>query len=140
MHHGEGACSLEFHYEIPVGYGVKAVCADLAKAQFPGQEVTVYGVRDASQSAATKWQDIGAVQAVPESLFISLKHIEIGQQVVGEKDRLSLLQVSIARHYYVLVCLGQLQQRRLQIVQPGDGPAGLFFEEKPDIQSYLVIS
>jgi hypothetical protein len=74
-----------------------------------------------------------------KSFLISLKHLEISQQVVGQENWLGLLQMSIAGHDDVFVRLSQLHQRSLQSFYLIDSFRDFLLDEEAQVQSYLVI-
>ena len=113
MHHRNARRSLELDDEVAVGDSIHAVLAYPAESQLPGQKITIDGIGHTGQRTAPQWQDISALEGVTEALHIALEHLEIGQQVMGEKHRLRPLQVGITRHNFVPICLRNIEKSAL---------------------------
>ncbi|MBT9161034.1 MAG: hypothetical protein DDT26_02332 [Dehalococcoidia bacterium] len=87
----------------------------MAEPQLPGYRIAVDSIGHPRQCPAAQRQHIGPLQAVAEALGISLKHLEVGQQMVGEKDRLGSLKVGVTGDNYFPVRLGQVQEGPLKL-------------------------
>ena len=78
----------------------RTVTADVTEAEFPGHEFAVDGEGGSGQGSGAKGEDVNSSKTILETGAITPEHFEVGQQVVGEKDRLSRLQMGVAGHNY----------------------------------------
>ena len=74
------------------------------------------------------------------ALGIARKHLDIGQQVVAEADRLRHLQVGEAGHDDVGIGVGGLDQRALQFGQQAADRADLVAQPQPHVGRDLVVA
>ena len=100
---------------VTVGHAVEAVSGGGGKAQPPGQLLAVDLIRRSRQRAAAQRANVEALQRVLQAAFVARQHFDIGQTPVRERHRLGALQVGVPRHHRVLVLLGRLHQRALQL-------------------------
>ncbi len=56
------------------------------------------GYADPASAPEPRWHYVYPFKRVSEALFVALKHFKISHYVMGEKDRLGLLHVRVARH------------------------------------------
>jgi len=77
---------------------------------------------------------------IAESAGVAVEHFDIGQKVVGEKDRLSALEVRVARHDGAAVTLGETNEFALQALELlSEGIAG-FAQPESKIKGDLVVA
>ena len=75
-----------------------------------------------------------------EPVDIPLKHLEVGQQMMGEEHRLGPLQVGIARHHHLPELLSPVYQRPLHPAEGSDGVVDHLLGVHSHIQSNLVVA
>ena len=100
---------------VAIGNAVEAVACGRGKAQPAGQLLAVDFIRRPRQRAAAQRANVEALQRVLQAAFVTRQHFNVGQTPVCERHRLGTLQVSVPRHHRVLVMLGSLHQRALQL-------------------------
>ena len=97
-------------------------------------------MRRAGQRGGAQRQFVQARAAIGEPAAVAPEHLDIGQQMVAEGDRLRRLQVREARHDGGGIFLGAVDQGRLQVgqhrLQPVDGVA----HPQPDVERHLVVA
>src|SRR5579864_163306 len=93
----------QFADKIPVGSCVHAVLRHAGKSQFPRQTNAIDGKRSSGQSARSHGEFVSALAAIFQAIPIAQKHFEIGEQIMGEQNRLGGLKVSVTGHYYAAV-------------------------------------
>src|SRR3546814_5205466 len=81
-------------YEVRISDWSSDVCA--SDLQFCG-DFSLNRVGGARQRGAAQGHAVGALAAVDQALVVAAEHLEPGQQVVAEGDRLGRLQVEIGR-------------------------------------------
>ena len=112
VHHDQGQVRQEFDHVVPVGDRVHTVEGRSPETQLPGGELPVQGIGGAGQGARAQGAQVKPLPAVADPLHIPFEHLKIGAQMVGQGDRLGLLQMGEARHKGV----------RVFFHQPQDGP------------------
>ena len=98
VHHRDCRAGLKLEHEIAIGDGVDTVGRCHLEAELSRRVVSVDRIRHAGQGAAAERPDVEAGVAGPEALLVALKHLEVGQEVMREQNRLGALQVRVARH------------------------------------------
>ena len=140
MHHADGGGGVEFQEEVPVGDGVHAVGTDGVEAELICNELAVEGVGDAGEGAAAKGKDGGGVPALLEAPLVSLEHVKIGEEVMGQQDGLGALEVGVAGHDDVCVLLGLLQEGLLEVDGGFDGLPACFHGVEAHVGGDLVVA
>ena len=84
--------------EIAVGNGIHAVRADFGKSKFPGNGFPIQNDRRASNGTGSERHRIHPLGGIRKAARIAVEHLHIGKKMVGEKNWLSALEVSVARH------------------------------------------
>ena len=102
--------------KIPVAHGIHAVRGDAGKPQLARHRLAVQKNRRSRDGAGAERHRIHAGAGVAESTGVAVEHFDIGQKVVGKKDRLGALEVRVARHDGVAVTLGEADEFALQAV------------------------
>ena len=115
MHHTDSRIGKQLQHMIAIGHAVEAVAGGGGKAQPAGQLLAVDLIRRPRQRAAAQRADVEALQRVLQTAFVTRQHFNVGQTPVREGHRLGALQVGVPRHYRVLILLGGLHQRALQL-------------------------
>ena len=131
---------MEFQEEVPVGDGVHAVCTDGVEAELICDELAVEGVGDAGEGAAAEGEDGGGVPALLEAALVSLEHLKIGEEVMGQQDGLGALEVGVAGHDDVCVLFGLLQEGLLEVDGGFDGLPACFHGVEAHIGGDLVVA
>ena len=67
-----------------------------------------------ARAPAPRGRTLRRLPQVGEAAGVAPEHLVVGEQVVGEEDRLGRLQVGVAGHDHVEVGLGLVEQRPLQ--------------------------
>ena len=92
-------------------------------------------------SAATpSGHSLSRARGVGEAAPVAAEHLDVGQQVVAEGDRLGGLQVGVARHDGRGMGLGLTDQRRLQIAQLSVQGVDRLAHPEPEIGRDLVVA
>ena len=106
MHEDQRGGGRELDGEIAIGHRVERVFAERLEAEFLRHALAVNRKRGAGQRRGAQRQAVDAPPAVGKALPVALEHLEVGEQVVSEGDRLGHLHVREARHYQrrVLFC------------------------------------
>ena len=139
MHHQDGSEFQEGNDVVPVADGIEAVVVKLAEMQGLCHERLVKGIRRASQGASAEGHDIGHVPGIFQVDEVTGQHGKVGHKVVAEENRLSPLEMGIARHDDVAVLFRSLDQRFLELDQElGDG-SDFTADIHVRIQSNLVV-
>ena len=140
MHHRDGGGGVELGEKIPVSHGVHAVRADFREFQDRSHRIAISGVGHSGQGAAPQGQHIHTGGAVGEPADVTFQHFEVGQYVMGEQDRLSALQVCVARHHNVDVLFREADQGALYGPQAGNRVANGGAGVQAHVQGNLVVA
>jgi hypothetical protein len=138
-HHQRGRGG-EFDREVAIGHRVERVFAHRLEAELVGDELAVDRIAGAGQRGGAERQPVDAAAAVGHALGVARQHLEIGEQVVAEGDRLRHLQVGETGHYGVGVLLGQIDQRGLAGAEAGHNAVDRVAQVKADIGRHLVVA
>ena len=140
VHHQDGCEFQEGDDVVPVADGIETVVVNLAEMQGLGDERLVEGIRRASQGTGAEGHDIGHVPGVFQVDEVTGQHGEIGHEVVAEENRLSPLEVGIARHDDVAVLFCSLDQRFLELDQELGGGGDFAADIHVRIQGDLIVA
>ncbi len=125
--HREGRRSHQLDHEVAIGDGIERVGGDAVEAEFAGGRLTVERIAGTGERTRAERGDVGAAPAVGQPAAIALRHLDVGQQVMREEDRLGRLDVGRPGQDGVAVTLGQPDEGPLEadhrVVQPVDRPA-----------------
>ena len=94
----------------------------------------------AGQRGGAQRQAVDALAGVQHALGVAAEHLDVGQHVVAEGDRLRHLHVGKARHDGVGVLLGQVGQRAAQRLQQGDDVVDRGAHVQADVGRDLVVA
>ena len=140
MHAGDGGGGQVLQHVVAVADGIQAVGAHRREAEVARQRLAVDGERGAGQGGRAQRQHVGPRVAAGEALAVALEHENVGQQVMGEDDRLRALQVRVARHRRVHRLRRSRQQRLLRAAQPGHRLGHDVLEVETLVQRDLVVA
>ena len=102
----------QFGDEIAVAHRIHAVAADLVEAELPGEKRPIEHDRGAGDRAAAERQHIEPARGIREAVGIALEHLDVGEQMMGEEDRLAALEMGVAGHDHLGVPGRALQPAR----------------------------
>ena len=121
MHHDDGERREELEQVIPVRDGVHAVPRGSGKPEQRGRQRPVQGIGRPRQRAGAEGAVIHPAVNIRQPLPVSAQHLEIRAEVMGQGDRLRLLQVGEPGHEGLRVCghhvVEGLQQALYQFVR-----------------------
>jgi hypothetical protein len=140
VHHQQRAGGGEFDGEIAIRDGIQRVFADAFEAQLLGDEFAVDRVGGAGQRGGAERQAGNALAAIDEALGIAAEHLEVGQHVVAESDRLRNLQVGETGHRRCGFLLGQVDQRRTELAEQHQDVVDGVAQPEADVGGDLVVA
>ena len=108
MHHDERGGGGELDGEVAVGHGVQRVFRHRLEAEEFGGIGAVDGKARAGQGGGAERQHVDAPAAVTQARRVAHEHLEPGEQVVAEGDRLRDLQMGESGHQGLGLALGHL--------------------------------
>ena len=97
-------------------------------------------MRRAGQRRGAERQFVQPRAAVAQAAAVAAEHLDIGQQMMAEGDRLRRLQMGEARHDGRGVFFGAVDQRRLQVAQHRLQPVDRVAHPQPHIERHLVVA
>ena len=109
------------------------------KTELGGHRLRVDGKGGAGQGRSPQGRDLDAGQGFVQALEVPPPHLVIGQEVVGEQDRLGPLQVGVAGHDDVLVQVGQAHPGQAQVGEIMDEALHLLRQVEAHVQGHLVV-
>ena len=98
MHLRERGGRKKIHHEIAIRHRVHAVGGDRLEPQQPRDHPAIEAQRRSRQCSRAERHDSGARRGLLEAFAVSAKHLDIGKQVMRERDGLRALQVRVAGH------------------------------------------
>ena len=127
-------------HEVPVGHGIQRVLEAGGEAQVSRHAVGIQRQRRPGQRAGTQRRHVSPVPGVHQPVDVAGQRPAVGQQVMGQEDRLGLLEVRVAREVGATRLVGPISQCGLE---RGDqaGQVGQFVEDpEPEVGGHLVVS
>ena len=104
-------------HEVAIRDGVERVRADAVEAELRGRGLAIERVAGARERARAQRRDVEAGARVGEAAPVALGHLDVGEQVMGEEDRLGRLDVGRARQDRRPVALGEVDKSPLEVEQ-----------------------
>jgi hypothetical protein len=95
VHPEYGAGVEEVEDEVPLGDRIQRVRERL-HPQLLGREPGIYGMRRTAQRRRAQRRDARRLRSRLEPSEVPAKRLEVGEQVVGEQDRLSSLKMGVS--------------------------------------------
>ena len=127
-------------HEVAIRDGVERVRADAVEAELRGRGFAIERVAGARERARAQRRDVEAGARVGQAAPVALGHLDVGEQVVGEEDRLGRLDVRCARQDRRPVALGEVDKSPLEVAQRAvelvDRAAG----PEPHVRRDLVVA
>ena len=99
MHGGDGARRQRFQHEIAIGDGVERVRRRARKTERLRRHGAIERKRRTGKRAGAKRAFVEPFARVGETAAVARRHLDIGEQMVAERDRLRRLQVGKSRHH-----------------------------------------
>ena len=102
MHREQRGCRGELHEEIAVTDTIHRVLRDPGIALGIGESkehrdgIAIDGQGGTGECTGTQGTDIGAFAAIGETTEVAIEHLYIGEEMMGEGDRLGALKVGVA--------------------------------------------
>ncbi len=118
VHHRERGRGEQLHDEVAVRDRVQRVGGDAVEAELPGRRLAIERIARARQRPGAQRRDVEPAAGVGEPAAVSLEHLDVGEEVVGEQHGLGRLDVGRPRQDGVALALGQADERPLH---PHDG-------------------
>src|SRR3954451_11509722 len=103
--------------EIAVGDSVERIGRGTIKAERGGGRVAVDRECGAGERGGAEWALVEPNAAIGKTASIAPDHLDIGQQVMSERDRLSDLKMRKPGHHGIGVRLGLIDQCSLKLAQ-----------------------
>ena len=138
--HQRRAGGEELDVEIAVAHCVDAVGRQPVETELIGQKRAVDGKGAARHRPGAEGHDVDPLPAVRQTLPVPLEPEEERKGVVGEPDRLRLLQVGIPGEDDVHGTFGQAQQRFLAFPNPPGDVVHHLAEIQPLVRGVLVVA
>jgi len=140
VHHQDRGGSDELQGKIPVRHRVERIARYRRKVEQFGHILPVDGKGGAGQGPGAEGQDVHPFEAVLQPLLVTLAHLHVGEQVVGEEDRLGSLQVGVAGHDDVKVAFRLTDERVDEQVEIGGNLDDFVPQVEADIQRHLIVA
>ncbi len=117
MRAGERSGGEKLDREIAVGDGVERIGRGPVEAERGGGRVAVDRERGAGERGGAERALVEPDAAIGETAAVAPDHLDIGQEVMSERDRLRDLKMREAGHHRVGMRLGLIDQRALKLAQ-----------------------
>ena len=116
------------------------LAAGVHEAEQLGDELAVERQRGAGNRAAAERADVHARVAVPKPLAIALEHLDVGEQMVREINRLRALQMRVAGNEHVGIFLAERDERALQAGDFAEQHDDFIAQPEPHVEGDLVVA
>jgi hypothetical protein len=118
-------------HEVPVGDGVERVVEAGRETEIDGRPVRIERQGRTCEGSRSERGHVEAGPRLRKSLHVPGEGPAVGEEVVGEEDRLRPLEVGVPRQVGVPGRPSPVQQHVLQSEEPTDGAGDLPLGEKP---------
>ena len=126
--------------EVPRRGGIDGVVRGGVESQFLGDRIGVEAERRSRQRPGSVRRHRGALVEVDEPVDVTQQRVRVGEQVVGQQDRLRRLQMGLARQDRGGMRGGLGGQRRHDLEHAVGDPADRVAQPHPKQRGHLVIS
>ena len=140
VHDDERRSGERLHHEVAVGDGVDGVSRRPVEAQQLGCHGPVYGKGGPGERCCAQRRFVEAPATVGEAPAVAPDHLDVGQEVMAEGDRLRHLQMGEARHDGSRVLLGPVDERGLQVPARRVGLVQPRAEPEPKVRRDLIVA
>ena len=140
VHHNGGQSRQQLYAEIPVGYCVNAVAARAVKPQKLGGHLPAGGIGRACQRTGAQRGLVHPLCRVLQTGHIPAEHHGIGQQMMGEQNRLRPLEVGITGNNGVAVGLRLICDYTHQRFQLLHKACTALPQIQPQIHRHLIVA
>ena len=139
MHAEQRRVEAELRGEVPVAHRVHGVLRGPVEAQLGRDRLGVERERRAGQRARAQRGHRGPLVPVPQPAHVPGEGLGVGEQLMGEHDRLGVLQVRHPRGRRAGVLPGLGEQGRLQLSQPRDHPPDVVAQVHAQVGGDLIV-
>mmetsp|Transcript_252 Transcript_252/g.603 ORF Transcript_252/g.603 Transcript_252/m.603 type:complete len:441 (+) Transcript_252:107-1429(+) len=139
VHHDHGDGEEELAHEIAVADAVHGVAHDAGELERGADALAVDGERGAGHGAGAEREEVHALGAVLDAADVAVEHLDVGQQIMRQHDRLGVLQMREPWEHGIRMLRGQLDQRLLQRPQQLDHHPALVPEKQAHIRRDLIV-
>ncbi len=127
-------------HEVAVGHGVEGVLEPAGEPEVLGHTVRVEGQGRAGQGPGPEGRDVEPVDGGHQPVDVPGQGPPVGQQVMGQQDRLGPLQVGVAGQVGTVGLLGPGQQDLLEPHDLGGQRGQLPLGVEPEVGGDLVVA
>ena len=126
--------------EIAVRDAVERVGHRPVEAEHFGGPVAIDRERRAGQRRRPERALVEPLARIGEPAAVARQHLDVGQQMMAEGDRLRRLQMREPRHHHGCMRLGLARQRHLQLRKPSvEGIDGIAHPQ-PEVGRHLIVT
>src|SRR5256886_15973998 len=93
--HRDAARRQQLDDEVAIGDGIERVRAGYAEPEVVGQPGAIDGKATSGERTGAERRDVGTAQRIPHPASVTMEHLDIGEEVVGQEDGLRALRVSV---------------------------------------------
>ena len=140
MDHRQRRRGHELDHEVAIRDGVERVRGHTVEAELAGRLLAVERVARAGQRASPQRREVGSSTSVGQPASVALEHLDIGQQVMGQQDRLGRLDVGRPWQNCLADTLGQADQGTLELEDGDVDPVGRAAQPQPQVGGDLVVA
>ena len=108
MSHHQRRCRTELHAEVAIAHGIETVGVDRIETQLCRRPTAVDRHRRTGKGSSPEGGDVDPTSHILQTVPVTLQHLDVSQQMVSQAERLSPLQMGVARDQSasVLIRLG----------------------------------
>ena len=114
MDHRDAARRQQLDDEVAIGDGIERVRAGCAESEVVGQPGAIDGKATSGERTGAERRDGGTAQRILDPATVTMEHLNIGEEVMGQEDGLRALRVRVAGHHRIDMLLGTDDQRGLE--------------------------
>ena len=136
----QGQVEQRLGHEVAVGDGVEEFSNRAAKPSSPATQVGVERQRRPGQRAGPERRHVEAPPGGDQPVDVAGQRPAVGQQVVGQQDRLGPLQMGVAGQVGVPGLPARFEEHLLEVDDPAGPPEQRPLGEQPQVGGHLVVA
>src|SRR5436190_5303669 len=140
MHPDYGETKKKLADKIAITHRINAVLTEARKTELARDQFAINDNGRSSERAGTERENISPRETISKTTVIALECFDLCEQVMGKKDWLGALQMSVTGHDKIDMFFGETKQGALQIPQARRHFRDLRLDVETQIERDLIVA